>query len=193
MGEVWTFEALLAHLTAQIETLHHEVEGRESLWRKEYDAKIDGLRCHADDHWLRTVAQDEDLHQAMDREDRNLGHRIDDLAHRIDDLRRYHDDSVRQTERFIQATLDASDKAIGKAETATERRLEALAGAMSRDEYGAQHAALVDRVNALQTRIERAEGQGIGRSQMWAYVVAIITVLGTVVIMANVFLDHALS
>lgn len=185
-GNGWTFETLLTHLDAMLDQLHHEVEGRESLWRKEYDAKIDGLRCHVDDYWARMQAQDDEIRTAIDRADLNL-------AQRIEDLRRYHDQSVESNNRAITAAMAASDKAIEKSERSTERRLDSFVGAISRDEYMAAHQALVDRVDGLQARIDKSEGAGIGKNQMWGYAVAIVAALGTIIVVANVFLDHALT
>lgn len=203
----WTFETLRVHLEALIETLHHEVEGREGLWRQEYEARFDGVTQHADEVWKRYLSDRQaywdrylddrsDLVKTIEREDRNLGHRIDDL-------RLYHDDSIRTTERLVNNSFVSSEKAVNKAEQSMDKRLEALnefrqaltdqqQTFIKRQEFDAQHTNLVDRVNALQSRIERSEGSSIGKNQMWGYAIAIVAALGTIVVIANVFLDHAL-
>jgi hypothetical protein len=87
-------------------------------------------------------------------------------------------------DKAIQAALASAEKAVAKAETASERRFEGVnefrrtlsdqsATFLPRTEYDAAHTALVDRVNAnsermaalelrLTSRLDRGEGSDVG-------------------------------
>ncbi len=80
-------------------------------------------------------------------------------------------------DKAVSAALETSEKAIIKAESATERRFEGVnefratladqaANLMPRSEYTVQHQALVEKVNQLQDR-------RIGMTQAWGYFVGI--------------------
>jgi hypothetical protein len=103
-------------------------------------------------------------------------------------------------ETALRAALAASEKAIGKAEVATERRFEGVnefrqtlsdqaAQFMTRSEA----VALTDRnteriqdqaklLQALTDRVNRSEGRGSGFSAGWGYLVAAVGLIATVVV-----------
>lgn len=88
----------------------------------------------------------------------------------------------RNKERFssmktsVDAALSASDKAIGKAEQATEKRFESVnefrstlsdqaSTFLPRSEYSVQHKTLVDTSDLNNQRLARIEANMIGKSQ----------------------------
>jgi hypothetical protein len=88
----------------------------------------------------------------------------------------------------VKTAMDASEKALVKAESGTERRLESLnelrsmasdqaALLMPRSEYAVQHQALVDRVTTTESRINTLEGRGGGIKEMWGYIIAIAAII----------------
>lgn len=105
------------------------------------------------------------------------------LEAQIARLREYHDQSVEAQAQAVRVAMRASEKAIDKAEQSTNRRLDqiAAAGYLSRDEYLVQHAALAERVDLLQARIDRSEGRGAGFNAIWLVIVAAIASIGTVI------------
>lgn len=103
-----------------------------------------------------------------------------------------HTEEMRAAERAMAIAWEASEKAIGKSEAATEKRFDDLAayreditaqisGLISREEFGLQHANLVDRVEALTDRMNRAEGRGLGLNAGWLYLLGGLSALGTVI------------
>ncbi len=91
----------------------------------------------------------------------------------------------------VKSALDTSEKAIFKAESATERRFEGVnefrqtladqaATLMPRAEYNAQHKALEEKVAGLETRIGELSreissvlARGGGSKEAWGYIVGL--------------------
>lgn len=95
-------------------------------------------------------------------------------------------------ETALRAALAASEKAIGKAEVATERRFEGVnefrqtlsdqAGQfMTRTETLALTDRNTERIQELADRVNRSEGRGSGFSASWGYLVAAVGLIATVV------------
>ncbi len=99
----------------------------------------------------------------------------------------------------VKNALETSEKAITKAEGATERRFEGVnefrqtladqaTTLMPRAEYSAQHKALEDKVDASEKRINELQStqisilaRGSGVKEIWSYVIAIIGLIIAVV------------
>jgi hypothetical protein len=92
----------------------------------------------------------------------------------------------------VAMALAAAEKAVGKAETATERRFEGVnefRSAMDdqqrlflpRKEYEAMVHTMTERVDLLGTRIERMESKGAGASVGWGYAVGAVGLVAVVV------------
>ncbi len=97
----------------------------------------------------------------------------------------------------VKSALETSEKAIGKAEGATERRFEGVnefrqtladqaATLMPRAEYTVQHKSLEDkiialdvRVNILQQGLAGVQARGGGIKEMWGYIIAIAAIIVT--------------
>jgi hypothetical protein len=95
-------------------------------------------------------------------------------------------------ETALRAALAASEKAILKAEMATERRFEAVnefrstlsdqAGQfITRSEAEAATARNTERIQELTDRINRSEGRGAGLGAGWGYLVAAVGVIAAVI------------
>jgi CHASE3 domain sensor protein len=95
-------------------------------------------------------------------------------------------------EKSLTVALAASEKAILKAESATERRFEAvnefrstLSDQATQFVTSAENDATIlrisDRLEELANRVNRAEGRGIGLNAGWVYLLAGIAALGTIV------------
>lgn len=93
---------------------------------------------------------------------------------------------LRDQQRFeaqssaIAAALLAAEKAVSKAEAASEKRFEAVnefraqladlvARLLPRIEYDAAHAAVIERINALAARVDKTEGRSGGFNAGWGY------------------------
>lgn len=104
----------------------------------------------------------------------------------------------RNTQRFtdmemaLRAALAASEKAILKAEAATERRFEAVnefratlsdqAGTfITRAESEAAVSRNTERIQDLTDRINRSEGRGAGIGAGWGYLVGAVGLIATVI------------
>jgi hypothetical protein len=95
-------------------------------------------------------------------------------------------------ERALTTALAASEKAILKAEGATERRFEAVnefRGTLSdqasqfvtRAENDAMNLRVSERLEELTNRVNRSEGRGAGLNAGWVYLLAGIAALGTII------------
>jgi hypothetical protein len=95
-------------------------------------------------------------------------------------------------EKSLTVALAASEKAILKAETATEKRFEAVnefrqtlsdqaAQFMTRAEAEAVNLRTTERIQELTDRTNRAEGRGVGLNAGWVYLLAGVAALGTIV------------
>lgn len=121
------------------------------------------------------------LMMVLDERDRRYAQRFTDL------------------ETALRAALAASEKAIGKAEIATERRFESVnefrqtltdqvALFMPRSEAVALTERNTERIHEqakrvqeLTDRVNRSEGRGSGFSASWGYLVAAVGLIATVV------------
>jgi hypothetical protein len=105
---------------------------------------------------------------------------------------------LRDQQRFeaqssaIAAALLAAEKAVTKAEVATERRFEGVnefrqalsdqtASFITRVEWEAQRKAEDERVRTLSARVDRTEGRTGGVTGLWGYLVAAAAVIVAVV------------
>ena len=99
-------------------------------------------------------------------------------------------------EHSLQSALNAADRAVAKAETATEKRFEGVNEFRSqladqartflpRQEYDARHETLVDQMGAMGSRLTALEGTKSGRSEAIAWAsagFAIFVSVATVVV-----------
>jgi hypothetical protein len=139
--------------------------------------------------------------------------------HRVADLRHLFDHRVDSLEAVIEAKLDAhraiadaqadkvalalasSDKAVAKAETATEKRFEGVnefraqlndqaRTFMPRTESDASALRMAERIQELTDRMNRAEGHGAGakdnKAGLYAALAAVAVLLSIVVVVANI-------
>lgn len=83
------------------------------------------------------------------------------------------------------AAMTAAGKAIEKAEQSTEKRFDSVnefrktlsdqaTDFLSKAEYYANHSALVDKVNILQSRIDSREGKSEGVGASWGVIVGVV-------------------
>jgi hypothetical protein len=95
-------------------------------------------------------------------------------------------------EKSLTVALAASEKAILKAESATERRFEAvnefrstLSDQATQFVTNAENDATIlrisDRLEELSNRVNRSEGRGVGLNAGWVYLLAGIAAAGTIV------------
>jgi hypothetical protein len=106
----------------------------------------------------------------------------------LETLKEYLDRRFDDSDKAIQAALQAAKEAVGKAEVATEKRFDAVnefrgqladqaATLLTRTEYDTNHKALEDKISDITDRINRNEGRGSGYSQSWAIFIAIGTLI----------------
>lgn len=121
---------------------------------------------------------------------------------RFDDMERLLDERARAQGRAMEAALAAAEKAVGKAEKAGEKRFDSVnefrqtltdqAGTfVTRKEADAVHAAILDRLGELADRLNKAEGRAAGASQTVGLLLAVATVvISIVIIFVNVLLAN---
>ena len=124
------------------------------------------------------------------------------LSGRLGDQRAYFDAQIRALTTLLEerhraqaqavsAALLSAEKAVGKAETAAEKRFDAVnefraqladqaSTFMPRAESEARASALAEKVDALDKRLDKAEGRGAGLSAGWIYLLGAVAALGTV-------------
>jgi hypothetical protein len=102
----------------------------------------------------------------------------------------------------VALALAAADKAVSKAEVATEKRFEGVNEfraalndqtrlQVTTDKFDSVIDGLNGRIRSLETRIEKAEGQGLGarenKTGIYAAIAAAVGLLAIVVFVANMF------
>lgn len=98
----------------------------------------------------------------------------------------------------VKLALDAADKAVSKAETATEKRFEGVnefrgqladqtATLVSRSEFHTKSESLAEKLSDLTDRINRNEGKNTGISNVWGWVVGAAGMVSAVVVAANAY------
>jgi hypothetical protein len=128
-------------------------------------------------------------------------HRIDALAQVIDAKLDGHRTLVEAQADKVALALAAADKAVAKAETATEKRFEGVnefraqltdqaRTFMPRTESDAAQLRMAERVQELTDRINRSEGHGAGakdnKAGLYAALAALAVVISVVVVVANI-------
>lgn len=95
-------------------------------------------------------------------------------------------------ETAVSKALESAEKAVTKAESAAEKRFDAVnefrgqlsdqaATLMPRAESNARHEAAAEKIDALNTRLDKAEGRGTGLNAGWIYLLGAIAAIGTIV------------
>lgn len=130
----------------------------------------------------------------LDTLERYLSSRIDDLGRRGDDREKMHVERFASAKERVDLAIAASDKAIIKAEVASDKRFEsvnefrkALSDNVStflpRTEYAVQHQALVEKVDIATATLSKmssaAEGRIRGVSTVGFIVMAVITAIAS--------------
>jgi hypothetical protein len=116
----------------------------------------------------------------------------------LDEREKRNDQRFTDMQTALQAALAASEKAVIKAEVATEKRFEGVnefrsmvndlvAGKIDRAEFMLAIASLRERYDDLNDRVTRSEGKGSGKDALWAYIVGAIGVLAAVVAVVSRF------
>jgi hypothetical protein len=127
----------------------------------------------------------ENIHTLINANDKNYNQRFENVT------------------QATQAALASSDRAVAKAESASEKRFDAVnefratladqqRTLMPRSEYEVQHKALIDKIDVMQKtineRLEKIEnfnlldkGKGEGQSNSWAFIVGGIAVVASVI------------
>lgn len=118
----------------------------------------------------------------------------------VESLKEYIERRFTDSDKAIQAALLAAKEAVAKAETASEKRFDAVnefrgqladqaATLMSRTEYLTNHKALEDKISDLTDRLNRSEGNKQGSEVTMGKVYALVgvatAILGFIVLLAN--------
>lgn len=101
----------------------------------------------------------------------------------------------------VKLALDAADKAVSKAEQATEKRFESVnefrasladqsATLVTRTEFISKVEAVAEKLSDLTDRLNRAEGKGAGIGALWGWIIGAIGLLSTVVVIANALFNR---
>lgn len=110
--------------------------------------------------------------------------------------RDYVDRRFEDLEKAVTVALSSAEKAVVKAETATEKRFEATNEFrqqlsdqtntfIPRPEYAAQYKSLEEKVSMLTDRMNQDKGQDISMGKIYAAIGAVGAILGIIVILAN--------
>lgn len=100
--------------------------------------------------------------------------------------------------KAISDALQAAEKAVSKAEVATEKRFESVnefrktlsdqtITLMPRAEASTRFDAMSEKIDQLQRRIDKSEGAGGGLRQFWTYLIGAVGLLLTVVSLGAYF------
>lgn len=110
----------------------------------------------------------------------------------VETLKEYVDIRFDSQAKLIAAQVEAQDKAIIKAEVATDKRLDGLnelrrivndtqALLMPREEAYARLQALADKIEVLTSRINMSEGNKSGMKDSWGYLVGVVGIAAAII------------
>jgi septation ring formation regulator EzrA len=113
-------------------------------------------------------------------------------------LKDYVESVVHALEKNIHNRLEQMDKAVCKAEAATEKRFESVnefrlqlgdqaRTFMPRQEYEQAHKNVVDKIEELKTRFDKVENMKQGGNVVWAYVLSAISLIAAIIAIATRF------
>jgi hypothetical protein len=114
----------------------------------------------------------------------------------IDTLKAHYDQRFIDQERAVAAALAAADRAALKAETASEKRFDAVnefrgqladqaSTFMPRQEAQVSIGSLADKLDLQAARLDKLEGRSSGFGSIGALVAGGVAILGTIIIVAN--------
>lgn len=113
------------------------------------------------------------------------------VEQRFADTKTAVDAALTAADRAVAAALAAQKEAVIKAENASEKRFESINEFRStlrdqqntftaRTEYTVAHAGLIDKIDTINSRLDKIDGTGIGRKDFWGYAIAGISIAITV-------------
>lgn len=114
------------------------------------------------------------------------------LEGRIDGLAVLLEQRIRSAERAVEIAMAAANTAIGKQEAATETRFRSvnefrnalndmLARMMPRSESDQRFSITSEKLDAIDTRLTRIEGAGLGVKGTWGVFLAVIAALAAAI------------
>jgi hypothetical protein len=114
-------------------------------------------------------------------------------------LREYVDIRFDAQEKAVNAALAASDRAVNKAEMASEKRFDAVNEfraalndssrlLMPRSESEQSYKVLANKIETLESRQNARDERGRGMSDIWGYIVGAI---GVAALIVSIFMRHA--
>ena len=195
----WTVDTLHAHLRALLDerTEQHaqRFEDQQIAMHTAFDAAQKALD-------VRTTELDKEFHEhliqyrhevqmALDAADKAVTKSEAASEKRFESVNEFRAQLTDQAHSFMprQEAEAAINRGIERVEEVRER-MNDLADSnhsfLPRNEYESRHQNLDDRVTALTDRFNLIAGQSVGRSQLWTVMVAMITVLGTLVVVVNI-------
>lgn len=101
--------------------------------------------------------------------------------------------NIQTLKEYVDLRFQQVQVAVDKAESATEKRFESVNEFRStladqqrtfvpRPEYEAAHQSLENRVNAVTSELEKIQNQKQGGNIVYAYVISVISLIGTVIV-----------
>jgi hypothetical protein len=152
----------VAALSKEIDLRLAAVEAMRAYLVAELDRRFTDARRETGQQFASTIAMRIALQDEMDR-------RFAELSGQLD--RRFTD-----SERAVQAALTAAKEAVDRANDASNKRFDAVnefrgqltdqaRNFMSRNEFAAQHASLVDTVGQLRQDLTRVDGMVVPRAE----------------------------
>ena len=113
-------------------------------------------------------------------------------------LKDYVESVVHSLEKNVNNRLEQMDKAVCKAEAATEKRFEGVnefrlqlsdqaRTFLPRQEYEQAHKNVVDKIEELKTRFDKVENMKQGGNVVWAYVLSGMSLIGAIIAIATRF------
>lgn len=140
------------------------------------------LMRESDLRWSqRFEAQQEALRVAVINHDKMLDERV-----------KFYNDKFESQTAAMHTAIMNSKEAVAKADAATEKRFDSVnefrgqmsdmqSGLMPRSETESQIKSISEKIDSLQTRIDKSEGSGYGVKQSWTVLVGGLAALATVV------------
>lgn len=187
----WTVDTLAVYLQTQLDDLKITLDERYGTQTKAVEAAFSAQQTAMQTAF---AAADKAIDQRADTLDREFHEHLEQVRHE-------NALAFINSDKAVQAALASAKEAVSKAEAATDKRFESVNEFraqlndqarlfLPRSEYDANHKALEQRVAEVNDRLNRSEGKGAGYQSSWGIIIALVTVVISVVVVVNLLVTR---
>jgi hypothetical protein len=168
----WTTDTLREHVRSQIDSTRGELAAHISASRAEFTVYVALLD-------ERALSQTTAMHAALTASKEAISKAEAAVEKRLDGMNEFRGQLADQA-----ATLMPRSESEGEHRRHNERIQDLMlvvARLVTREESQVGMGSLADKIDALATRLDKAEGRGAGQSASWGYLLGAVSLVGTII------------